>query len=56
MIFERDIEIHGHHPQCPSSIHVDDVFPCVCRELDEDDYHMACDALNDAVRDSHDIF
>ena len=50
----RDIEEHGHHHFC--SMHDDalvdsDSMPwCRCWELDEEDYHAACEEKYDAWR------
>jgi hypothetical protein len=51
--FVRDIELHGHHRNCARSFADDDFqkLPCICRELDYDDWIAAGEREMDARRE-----
>lgn len=49
--WRRDFDKHGHHRECDCSLEAmdrDENHICTCRELDESDYHCACEERHDA--------
>ena len=56
--FKRDIELHGHHKDCPAKENNLQTFtedltpwPCTCVELDHDDWIAAGEAEMDRRRE-----
>lgn len=52
--FERDFDRDGHHRACPRNSDAADEFeawPCICRDLDADDWREECERRNESRKD-----
>jgi hypothetical protein len=49
--FVRDVELHGHHKECPISEPEELMSACLCVELDHDDWIAAGEAAYDQQRE-----